>query len=272
MRIELETRRRSLLPLLAVALAAVYLFIYVPLGQKAGRLDAPLDQAWRKLATALGQTNALRLDFVAITNQYHETRTALVALEKARKLARSRARLDEELRVRLAEPFQLVDYDYASGRLMDQLARLAKTQKVGLETGVFAGFPVQRADMTEPALLWAELRFLEGLLTSAINANVTTIHSVSATLPAVSDSTTNAMQWLVELPVQIELTGNAANVGKFLQTLPLRTEEIKAAGLPEVSTNKPALFIDRILLRKQSPEKPDEVRLALRAVGFIFRD
>lgn len=271
MHIELETRRRSLLPLLGLGLAALYLFAFLPLKRTAAKLDAPLDQGWKKLATALGQTNVTRLDFVAITNQLTETRAALVAVDQARKLARARVKLDEELRTRLAEPFQLVDYDYASGRLIDQLGRLAGAQKVTLEPGVFAGFPEQRADMAEPALLWAELRFIESLLTAAINAKVTAIHSVTAVMPMMA-TVTNNLRPLVELPVQLELTGATANVAGFLQTIPLRGDEIKPAGLPEVPTNKPALYIDRIQLRKQTPEKPDEVRLAVRVVGYVFRD
>ena len=270
MYIELETRRRSLLPLLAIGLAALYLFVFVPLNQSAAKLDAPLDQSWKKLAAALGQTNATRINFAAITNQFDETRTALVAVEKARKLARARVRLDDTLRLRLSESFQLVDYDYASGHLMNQLSKLAGTQKVTLEPGVFGGFPEQRADMTEPSLLWAELHFIESLLTSAINAKVGVIHSVSAVMPTFSN--TNYSRTMVELPVQLELTGNSASIAGFLQTIPLRGDEIKAAGLPEAPTNKPALFIDRIQLRKQAPEKPDEVRLAIRVVGFVFRD
>lgn len=269
MRLELETRRRSLLPLLAVAMAALYLFGFVPLGKKAKSLDAPLEQAWKKLANSLGQTNATRLDFITITNQYTETRAALAAFENARKLARTRVELDEELRARLAVPFQLVDYDSESSRRMDELSRLAKTQQVALEPAVFAGFPEQRADMSDPALLWAQLRFIESLLTTAINAKVTTIHSIVAPLQSVITNTPRAV---AELPVQIELTGPVANVGKFLQTVPLRDSEIKAAGLPAAPTNKPALFVDRILLRKQTPEKPDEVRLTLRTVGFVFRE
>lgn len=271
MKLELETRRRSLLPFLAVGLAALYLFVFLPLGRKADSLDEPLNQSWRRLAAALGQTNATQLDFVALTNQLHETRAALVVFDNARKQARARIELDEALRARLVEPFQLVDYNFESGRKMDELSRLAGAQKVALEPGVFAGFPDQRADMYEPALLWAELRFLDCLLTTAINAKVATIHSVEAALPA-GPSTNNIAGTFAELPVQLELTGTAANVGRFLQTLPLREAEIRAAGLPESPTNKPALFIDRISLRKQSPEKPDEVRLALRAVGFVLRE
>lgn len=271
MRLELETRRRSLLPLLAAGLVGLYLFVFLPLGRKADSLDEPLNQSWRRLAAALGQTNATQLDFVALTNQLHETRAALVIFDNARKQARTRIELDEELRARLAEPFQLVDYNYESGRKMDDLSRLARAQSVALEPGVFAGFPDQRADMNEPSLLWAELRFLDCLLTAAINAKVATIHSVAAALPS-SPPNNNGAGTFAELPVQIELTGTAANVGRFLQTLPLREAEIRAAGLPESPTNKPALFIDRIALRKQTPEKPDEVRLALRAVGFVLRE
>ena len=120
--------------------------------------------------------------------------------------------------------------------------------------------------------MWAELAFIDGLLTTAINAQVTTIHFVAAPSPLTNAPPTNSIRSLIELPVQVELTGPVANIGKFLQTLPLRAAEIKAAGLPEAPTNKPALFIDRLVVRKQSPEKPDEVRVSLRAVGFVFRD
>ncbi|MEK7707977.1 MAG: hypothetical protein AAB380_08280, partial [Verrucomicrobiota bacterium] len=162
--------------------------------------------------------------------------------------------------------------DNEAGRQKGALERLAKQQGVGLETNVFAGFPQQTADMKEPALLWAELAFLDTLLTTAINAKVTTIHAVAAPLPLTNAPPMNSGRSLAELPVQIELTGPIQNVARFLQTLPLRADEVKAAGLPEASTNKSVLFIDRLVLRKQAPEKPDEVRASLRAVGFVFRE
>jgi hypothetical protein len=272
MRVELETRRRLILPLLAGLLFAGYLFAFLPLSRKAASLDAPLDQAWRKLAGAMGQSNALRLDFFSITNQFRETRSALTAFEQARQEARRRAELDDTLRARLAAPFQLVDYDNEAGRLMGALARLARQKNVALEPPAFAGWPVQTADMKEPALLWAELAFIESLFTTALNAQVTTIHSVTAPSPLTNAPPTNGVRSLVELPVQFEFTGTAASVGKFLQTVPLRAAEIAAAGLPESPTNKPALFIDRLVVRKQSPEKPDELRVSLRALGFVFRE
>jgi hypothetical protein len=271
MRLDLETRYRSILPLLAGVLGAVYLFVFVPLDRQARSLDAPLEKAWRQLAAALGQTNVLKLDFVGLTNRLNETCAARTALEIARQQARSRVELDAVLRAQISVPFLLVDYQNEAGRRIGTLARLAKQEKVVLEPAVLAGFPEQSADMQEPALLWAELAFLDSLLTTAINAKVATIHFVAAQMPRTNAVPAINGLSLAELPLQIELTGPIANVARFLQTLPLRADEIKAAGLPAGPVNKPALFIDRLVLRKQAPEKLDEVRVSLRAVGFVFQ-
>lgn len=270
MRLDPETRFRSILPLFAGVLGAVYLFVFVPLDRKAGSLDNPLEQSWRKLAAAVGQTNTLKLDFVSLTNQLRETRIALTVFEAARKKARARVELDAVLRAQVSEPFLFVDYKNEAGRRMEMLARLAKQENVVLEPAVLAGFPEPSADLKEPALLWAELAFLDSLLTTAIHAKVTTIHFMAAQLPLTNAPFASTGRSLAELPMQIELTGDFSNVAQFLQTLPLRADEIKAAGLPAAPTNKPALFIDRLVLRKQAPEKLDEVRVSLRAVGFVF--
>jgi hypothetical protein len=270
MRLDPETRYRSILPLLAGVLGAVYLFVFMPLGRKAESLDAPLEQSWRKLAAALGQTNALKLDFVSLTNQFNETRAALTVFETARKQARARVELDAALRAQISEPFLLVEYKNEAGRRMEMLARLAKQENVVLEPAVLAGFPEQSADVKEPALLWAELSFLDSLLTTAIHARVTTIHFMAAQMPLTNAPLATNGRSLTELPMQIELTGAFSSVAQFLQALPLRADEIKAAGLPAAPTSKPALFIDRLVLRKQTPEKPDEIRVSLRVVGFVF--
>ena len=249
-----------------------YLFIFVPLSRNAESYDQPLEQAWRKLAGALGQTNANKLDFVAITNQLVETRHAIAVLETARKQAQARVELNDQVRARMNETFQLVDYDNEVVRRVSDLTRLAAQQKVIVEPAVFTGFPQQTAEVRESGLLWAELAFIDGLLTSAINCQVATIHSLTTPLLLTNAPPTNSVRMLAELPVQLELTGPATNVARFLQSLPLRAGELKAAGLPEATTNKPALFVDRLVLRKQSPDKPDEVRVSLRAVGFVFRE
>ena len=86
-----ERRRRSLVPLAALALTAGFLFVLMPLAQRADKLKPPLDKAWLKLSVALGQTNSPTIDFVGITNQLDATRQAIAALETARKKAAARA-------------------------------------------------------------------------------------------------------------------------------------------------------------------------------------
>ena len=152
MRLDAETRRRSILPLLAGVLGAVYLFGFVPLDRKAKSLAAPLEQSWRRLAVQLGKTNALELDFVALTNQLQATQTARNAFEAARQQARARVELDASLHGQLDEPFLLVDYLYEAGRRMDALARLAKQEGVALEPAVFTGFPEPSAAICSPRL------------------------------------------------------------------------------------------------------------------------
>ena len=64
----------------------------------------------------------------------------------------------------------------------------------------------------------------------------------------------------------------AASASLLLQCLPLRAEEIRAAGWLEAPADKPVLFVDRLVVQKQSPAKPDEVHVWLRAIGFVLRD
>ena len=267
-----ERRRRSLVPLAALALTAGYLFLLLPLGRRADKLKDPLDKAWLKLSTSLGQTNNPTIDFVGITNQLDATRQAIAALETARKKAAARADLGDAVRERMNEPFQLVDFESERGKQQDDLRKLAAQHEVTLAPAVFEGYPAHTADVRQPTLLWAELALIEDILTTAIRCKVGAIHSLNVPLALTNAPPPEGVRTLAEIPVQIEFTAAAPVVAQVLQSLPLRADEIKAAGLPEAPTNKPALFIERLTLRKQSPEKVEEVRASLRVVGFVFRE
>jgi hypothetical protein len=169
-------------------------------------------------------------------------------------------------------PFQLVDYENERGKQQDELRKLATQNQVTLLPAVFEGYPAHTADVRQPALLWAELSLIEHLLTTAIRCKVTAIHSLNVPLALTNAPPPEGVRTLVEIPVQIDLTAAAPVVVQLLKSLPLRADEIKAAGLPEAPTNKPAIFVERLILRKQSPEKLDEVRASLRVVGFVFRE
>lgn len=267
-----ERRRRHLVPLGALALVAIYLFGFLPLDQRAKKQKEPLAKAGRTLATALGQTNSTTLDFVSITNQLAVTRSAFAALESARKQAAARSDLGEALRERMAAPFQLVDYENERGRQQGQLRQLAAQRKVTLAPAVLDGFPSHTFAVAEPTLLWAELALIEGLLTTAVNCHVGTIHSINVPATLTNAPALTERRAITEVPMQIEFTASASALAQFLKCLPFRAEELKSAGLPGGSTNKPALFVDRLMVRKQTPEKPEEVRASVRVVGFVFHE
>jgi hypothetical protein len=288
-----ERRRRLFILIATVALAAVFLFVLLPISRRADKLNEPLDKAWHKLAAALNQTNNLSIDFVGITNQLEATRQAFGALAQARQQARARADFGDTVRERLNAPFQLVDYESERGALQDYFRKLAEQSKVTIAPVVFESFPVHTADLRQPDLLWAELGMIENLLTTAIRCKVSSIVSLqpataftngpsargppreitASPTPAAGPVGISRAEWsLAEIPVRIEFTGPAAAVANFLQSLPRRADEMKAAELPEALPQKPAMLLDRVILRKQAPERPDEVFASLRVVGFVFRE
>lgn len=266
-----EYQRRAVIPLAGLVLAGYYLFVMRPLAQRAENLEKPLNEARHKLLVSLDQTNAIAVDFRHITNQLSETHQSLLVLDNAKRQAIARLQLDPAVRARIQADFQLVDYENERGKQLDDLGKLAKQQKVTIEPAVFAGFPEHTADVQQPALLWAALSLTDGLLRTAIQCQVSTIHSLVVTSVLTNAPPTNGAERLVEMPLQLEFTSPAASAARLFQCLPLRAEEIRAAGLLEAPAEKPVLFIDRLLMQKQSPEKPDDVHVWLRVVGLVLR-
>ncbi len=267
-----EYKRRTLIPLAGLALTLYYVFVFLPIQYRSQELDEPLRKSWKALATSLAQTNTLTIDFAQITNQLVETKDALKALQEARSRAFRRLELSEELRTKVNADFQLVDYQIARSQQMDALVSLAKAQQVSLEPAVLAGFPEHTVDVTQPELLWAALAMTKGLLTTAVQAKVSTIHSLEVPITLTNTLVTKASCLVSEIPLQVELTGPAPAVGRFLQGLPFRGDELKAAGATDVPLDKPPLFIDRLVIKRQGPDKPDEVHLVLRVLGYVLRE
>jgi hypothetical protein len=267
-----ELKRRSILPFAGVALVLYYCLLFLPLSKHAQSFDEPLQKAWQKLACSLDQTNATSLDFQRITNQLNETRQSLALMEGAKKNAAARLELPVELRSKMSAQFQLVDYQNERSKQMDELEKKAKQAQVTLDFEVFAGFPEHTADLKEPSLLWPALALTRDVLETALRCKVSAIHSIEVALPLTNSPAFEMAGRWAEIPVQIELTSSGENALKLLQSLPLRAQEIKAAGLPEAEPQKAPLFLDRLIIRKQSPEKVDEVRVWLRTIGFVLHD
>lgn len=267
-----EYRRRTLVPFAGAALAVYYILVFVPLEKRDRELEAPLGRAWRQLTISLERTNAVSVDFLRLTNQLQEARQSLAILETAKRKAADRLELSPEVKSRMMGPFQLVDYDYERSKTVDALTALSVKRKITLDPSVYYGFPEHTADVRQPELLWPALSMIEGLLTSALQAGVSTVHTLETPVVLTNPPPRYAALTLDEIPIQVELTGSVASVARLLQSLPMTAQEIRSTGLLESAAEKPPLFIDRFIIKKQTPEKPDEVRLWLRVLGFVLRE
>ncbi len=266
-----QYRRRGLVPLIALGLLLYYFLVLIPLQRRAQSMDEPLRHDWQALCASLGRTNATALDFRFISNQLNTTRASLHLLEEAKTKATARLQLAPSIQARMETPFQLVEYQNERSKELDEIASLAKQQKVAISPEVFAGFPEHTVEVKQPRLLWAALSMIDGLLKTALQCKITAIQSLDAPLGLTNPPPANSTGSLAELPLQLEFTGSAESVARFLQALPLRAEEMPAAGLPDAPPGKPPLFIERFVLRKQSPDKPDDLQVFLRVAGFVLR-
>jgi hypothetical protein len=266
-----EYQKRSLIPIAALGLAAYYAMVFVPVKHRAESLDVPLRQAWRRLAASLDQTNSAAIDFLNVTNQLAETRQALAAFEAARQKAISRIDLPTPLRVKLNSQFELVDFQNERSKELDDLMREGKEAQVTIEAPVFTGYPEHTADMKRPALLWPALLFANSVARTAIDCKVESLHSLEMPI-GLTNSPAGAGDQLVQIPIELEFSGSFANILRFLELLPLRSEEARGLGYTNAPAEKPVLLIDRLFVKKESPDKPDHARVFIRAVGYVLED
>jgi hypothetical protein len=267
-----EYRRRAAIPLLGLGLAAYYLLVFVPLVRKAHDLDGPLQTRWKGLALSLGQTNALSLDFQQIAKQRREMRDGLNVLEVSKRKTMSRLELSPALKARLSAPFELLDFQNERSKQQDALASLAQQKQVKLDPTVLIGYPEYTMRVMQPELLWAALNMVNGVLETALHCKVSAINDLQVPLVGTNSPSTSANLAASEIPFMLELTGTASNLQQWLQTLPLRPDEVRASGIAEAPADRPPLFIEHLIITKQTPEKPDEVRMLVRLVGYILKE
>ncbi len=267
-----EYKRRSLLPLGLGVLALYYVLVFVPLSHRVKDVNEPLQRAWRKLANTVEQGNATSLDFLALTNQLQETRQALAIVDIAKQKAAARLELSPALRAKLTAPFQLVDYQNERSKQIDDLYQKARQQKISVEPAVYIGFPEHTTETQDPAMLWAALSFTDELLEAALRAKVSAIHSLEVPLQLTNTPSSETLGRWDEVPIQLEFTAPADNVLRMLQGLPAPVQVQTTNAVPDMPQEGAPLFIERLIIRKQSPEKSDEVRVWLRVLGFALRE
>ncbi len=257
--------------MLAVAsgLALYYFLVFRPLSHRVEALDGPLDEVSQELVNVgLESIGIHDLDLAQVKKTKAALETSLETTKKAGQIIVGRVELEPEIRAKLKEPFLLIDFQYERQKRIEQVTALAKTQQVTLDSAVPAGFPEHKTEMKDPNLLWGELSIVHHILTAAINNKIGAVKNLTV-LPVQPRHAAAGETFLEAISVRVELVGPMESASNFLLALPLRAEEMKAAGLPESLPGKPALFLDKLILRKQTPEKPAEVNLDVVVCGFV---
>ena len=252
----------------ALGLVLYYFLLFRPLSRRVEALDEPLDVVSRELVNLSLESQGIHdLDLAQVTKTKEALQASLATTAKVGQMIAGRVELEPDIRAKLKEPFLLIDYQNERQKRIEQVSALAKTQQVALDPAVPSGFPEYKAEMKEPNLLWADLSIVHHILTVAINNKVGAVKNLNV-LPVQLRRAAGETS-LEAISVRVELVAPMESVSGFLLALPLRAEEMKAAGLPESLPGKPALFLDKLILRKQTPEKPAEVNLDLVVCGFV---
>ena len=170
-------------------------------------------------------------------------------------------------------PFQLVDYQNERSKQIDDLDRQAKTTTGLGRPRRFRRIPRTHHRYRQPALLWPALALTDDLLTTALRCKVTAIHSLDVHSVITNVPAPESMDRWDRNP----LAGGVYRFGRQRHPIhpepaPARRRDPRGRFARGRRPDKAPLFIDRLIVRKQSPDKPDEVRVWLRAVGFVLRE
>jgi hypothetical protein len=252
-----------------VVLLLAYGFGYRALSRQAQELDEPLAALWDKLAKASREHPAIHgLAPPEMLSRLDELDQAEARMEAVERMARSRIALAPQVRARLGEPFQLLEFERHRFTLINELYQVAGKNNVAVERPVPAGYPEFSATQPEPVLLWPQLSIVHQILTSVVLQQPKAILNVTP-LPRRAHYLENR-NVLDEFPVRVQLRASADSALQILRVLPLLPEEMTDMGLPAVPGYKSAFFIDRFIIRN-STNALHEVELDVIVSGFVDR-
>ena len=250
-----------------------YFVVLIPIDQKVKALNRPLEEAWQRLGAAMN-TNRLgaTLDLQNMNQMAADMESQFALFTDAEAELISRVLLSETDQAKVTQPFQLVEFENALVTLEEQLKREAGEKKVTLEAGVYEGLPHHDVSITEPQLLWADLAFARYMLTLAIECRPVRIFDFQTIIRTSDPEAVMSVQHrLHQSRFRLRMQGTMEAAHRFLRALPLRGSEAEAAGLPVPYWEKPALFLEGVLIKKAVAQPSDLVELQLVINGFIYQ-
>lgn len=254
--------------LAAGAVFAFYWFGYRTVDTWSRELDKPTTEGWQRLVTTAQDNPHIRaLNEEALGTRADEMRRAANLLQQAGQAGWPRIEMDSETRARLGEEFQLLEFDRARWQAVAELRRTAAARKIVVAEEALRGLPEFDPEVVPPSLHWAQLAFARQLLGAALAARPRAISNLTMFPLQMHLRGEGREVSLVEFRMRVEVFGPAESLLRLLASLPLRGEELAAAGFGEIPGKTQVLFADRLIL-KNMPGNPAESSLELVASGF----
>ncbi|MDA7633340.1 hypothetical protein N8766_04455 [bacterium] len=258
--------------MVTLSIGLYYVVVYRPLDNRTKAIDIPLQQAWKKLEKANQESlTQERLDLDHISRGLMQLETSLTEITNANQKLLSRISIDPIFQDRTSNPFQLIDFQNERQSAIEKLQAAAKQKSITIQPAAFDGFPQHLSEHSDPQYLWTELALTDHLIQSMIYAEIESIDSIATRrqrIPTHPQSGQSPL--LTPFFAEVDLTCKSSHLSRLLLMLPSRSEEIKRDLDIDYPPNKPSLYVDQILIRKNSPQKPTMVSVWMKVVGFIL--
>ncbi|HON07324.1 MAG TPA: hypothetical protein PLW02_04390 [Verrucomicrobiota bacterium] len=256
--------------LLICVVLGIYTFaVYLPLNRWVKSFDNPIEQNLNVLNKKFPLTvDKNGIDISPLEKNIKDYEEIEARLDALKITVEKQIAFSPQVVAKLKQPFQLVEYQNERQLCQEELQAAASKNLVTIYPGVLANYPEYSSDMKNPELLWAYLSMVHNSLLSAINSRITSINSLTirAVKTIAYDDKTNSLP--TELHFRLTISGNSQSVSKFITLLPAKyNPEVKDASL---GMDKPELYIDRILIKKDGIEDTDNVMAELRICGFVL--
>ena len=258
--------------ILALGTCLFYFLVLIPLDRKVQALNTPLQLSWARLGDSIN-TNKLggALDIHAMNELTSSMESTFASFTDAEANLISRVLLPEETQAKMEQSFQLVEYENALVALEVFLKKSAAEKTISVGDEVFQGLPRHDVALEEPRLLWAELAFANYLLSLAIECQLDSILRFESLPPQLTeDASISKRHRLHRSRFNMSVQCDMAVAQQFLAALPLRGDEAESLELPMVHPEKPALYIERLLLKKTTKGSANQVALELVVNGFTY--
>lgn len=245
---------------------AYFLFVYRPLNARTKEKDSLLRQTWGNLEKINRKKQAPdRIDFNHISKSLKQLAPNM---ESVKQSLLSRIEIDSFYWDKSPE-FKLVDYQNHRQEVIESLVKLAQARQARILPSVFEGFPAYHSDLSHPNSLWIELMLTQHLLQSMIHAGIESIAKLSVQRQRVPPVDADRLSPLIPIISEVQFVCESGSLFRLLLMLPLRSEEIQKELEIDYPPNKPSLYVDQILVQKNSPERPSLIAVWMKTVGFI---